>query len=126
MAELDFRRLGFTRDPEAGRRTVWAMVVVLAYSRRSFVWPTFSFLWPLEESLTMQAVRVAITGDCQLPDAVIRIGQLEVDDHAQTVLAIVSNVYQRNAAVAVFHENPLVVSGVEKDPGGQRAIIAGA
>ena len=42
-AELDFGRLGLVHDPETGRRrTAWALVVVLAYSRHSFVWPTFS------------------------------------------------------------------------------------
>ena len=43
VAELDFGRLGLIHDPETGRRrTVWALIVVLAYSRHSFVWPTFS------------------------------------------------------------------------------------
>ena len=41
VAELDFGRLGPLEDPETGRRrTVWALIVVLAYSRHSFVWPT--------------------------------------------------------------------------------------
>ena len=43
MAEQDFGRLGLVHDPETGRRrTVWALIVVLGYSRHSFVWPTFS------------------------------------------------------------------------------------
>ena len=43
VAELDFGRLGLVPDPETGRRRmVWALIVVLAYSRQSFVWPTFS------------------------------------------------------------------------------------
>ena len=43
MAELDFGRLGFIQDPETGRRcAVWALIVVLAHSRHSFVWPTYS------------------------------------------------------------------------------------
>ena len=43
VAELDFGRLGFIADQETGRRcTVWALLVVLAYSRHSFVWPTHS------------------------------------------------------------------------------------
>ena len=43
VAELDFGRLGLVQDPETGRRrTVWALLVVLAYSRHSFVWPTYS------------------------------------------------------------------------------------
>ena len=41
VAELDFGRLGPMGDPETGRlRTVWALIVVLACSRHSFVWPT--------------------------------------------------------------------------------------
>ena len=43
VAELDFGRLGLVPDPETGRRrTVWALIVVLGYSKHSFVWPTFS------------------------------------------------------------------------------------
>ena len=43
VAELDFGRLGLVPDPETGRRrTVWALIVVLAHCRHSFVWPTFS------------------------------------------------------------------------------------
>ena len=43
MAELDFGGLGFIQDQEAGRRcTVWALIVVLAHSRHSFLWPTSS------------------------------------------------------------------------------------
>ena len=44
VAELDFGRLGLIQGPgETGRRrTAWALIVVLAYSRQSFVWPTFS------------------------------------------------------------------------------------
>ena len=43
VAELDFGRLGLMPDPETGRRRkVWALIVVLAYSRHSFVWPTHS------------------------------------------------------------------------------------
>ncbi len=43
VVELDFGRLGLVQDPETGRRrTAWALIVVLAYSRHSFVWPTFS------------------------------------------------------------------------------------
>lgn len=40
VAELDFGKLGPLVDPAAGkRRTVWALVIVLASSRYSFVWP---------------------------------------------------------------------------------------
>ena len=43
VAELDFGRLGFIQDQEAGRRrTVWALIVALAHSRHSFLWPTYS------------------------------------------------------------------------------------
>ena len=43
VAEMDFGRLGLIEDPETGRRrAVWALIVVLTYSRHSFVWPTFS------------------------------------------------------------------------------------
>ena len=42
VAEVDFGRLGLIHDPGTGRRrTVWALIVVLAYSRHCFVWPTF-------------------------------------------------------------------------------------
>ena len=41
VAELDFGRLGFIEDQETDRRcTVWALLVVLAHSRHSFMWPT--------------------------------------------------------------------------------------
>ena len=43
VAEMDFGRLGFIHDPQSDRRhTVWALIVVLTYSRHSFVWPTRS------------------------------------------------------------------------------------
>ena len=43
VAEVDFGRLGYIMDQESGRRcTVWALLVVLAYSRHSFLWPTCS------------------------------------------------------------------------------------
>ena len=42
VAEVDFRRLGLMHDPGTGRRrAVWALIVVLPYSRHCFVWPTF-------------------------------------------------------------------------------------
>ena len=35
--------LGLIEDPATGRRrVVWALIIVLTYSRHSFVWPTFS------------------------------------------------------------------------------------
>ena len=43
VAEMDFGRLGLMEDPETGRRrVVWALIIVLSYSRHSFVWPTFT------------------------------------------------------------------------------------
>ena len=43
VVELDFGRLGLIHDPGTGRRrTVWALLLVLGYSRHCFVWPTFS------------------------------------------------------------------------------------
>lgn len=42
VAEMDFGRLGLMVDPDSGkRRVVWALVLVLGYSRHSFVWPLF-------------------------------------------------------------------------------------
>ena len=43
VAEMDFGRLGLIHDPETGRRrTVWALILVLGYSRHCFVWPAFN------------------------------------------------------------------------------------
>jgi transposase len=40
LAEMDFGQLGRLADPESGkRRLVWALVLVLPYSRHSFFWP---------------------------------------------------------------------------------------
>ncbi len=40
VAEMDFGRMGALVDPHTGQRViVWALVVVLAYSRHGFVWP---------------------------------------------------------------------------------------
>jgi transposase len=51
VAECDFGRLGYLTEPETGRkRVVWALLVVLAYSRHSFVWPLFQ--QTLEEVIT--------------------------------------------------------------------------
>ena len=42
VAELDFGRLGYIQDQENGRRrAVWALLVVLTYSKHSFLWSTF-------------------------------------------------------------------------------------
>ena len=42
LAEMDFGRLGILVEPASGkRRVVWALVVVLPYSRHSFVWPLY-------------------------------------------------------------------------------------
>lgn len=43
IAEVDFGRMGMMWDPEKGRkRVVWVMLIVLNYSRHSFVWPLYS------------------------------------------------------------------------------------
>ena len=40
VAEADFGRLGMIVDPATGRRrAVWALIIVLSYSRHCFVWP---------------------------------------------------------------------------------------
>ena len=40
VAEADFGRLGMITDPVTGRRqVVWALIIVLSYSRHCFVWP---------------------------------------------------------------------------------------
>jgi transposase len=40
MAEVDFGRLGPWTDPRSGkRRTLWAFIMVLVFSRHMFVWP---------------------------------------------------------------------------------------
>lgn len=40
--QVDFGKMGFMLDPESGRkRTLWALVVTLVFSRYQFVWPTF-------------------------------------------------------------------------------------
>ena len=47
IAEMDFGRLGPLIDPATGkRRIVWGLVIVLAYSRHSFVWPLIQQTWP--------------------------------------------------------------------------------
>ncbi|MGI5837957.1 MAG: IS21 family transposase, partial [Chloroflexota bacterium] len=39
-AEMDFERLGYHQDPSTGRRQlIYALLVVLCYSRHIFVWP---------------------------------------------------------------------------------------
>lgn len=40
-AEMDFGRLGMMTEATGGRRAVWALVIVLPYSRHSFVWPLY-------------------------------------------------------------------------------------
>ena len=43
VAEVDFGRLGFILDQETGKRqAVWALLVVLTYSRHGFLWPAYS------------------------------------------------------------------------------------
>jgi transposase len=42
LAEMDFDKLGPLVDPATGkRRVVWALVIVLCYSRHAFVWPMY-------------------------------------------------------------------------------------
>jgi transposase len=41
-AQVDFGKMGWLVDDETGRRrTLWALIVTLAFSRYQFVWPTF-------------------------------------------------------------------------------------
>jgi transposase len=41
VAEMDFGRLGILEEASGKRRAVWALVIVLPYSRHSFVWPLY-------------------------------------------------------------------------------------
>lgn len=42
VAQVDFGKMGVLRDPESGKlRSLWALIVTLAYSRYQFVWPCF-------------------------------------------------------------------------------------
>lgn len=50
VAEMDFGRLGVLTEASGKRKTVWALVVVLPYSRHSFVWPLYR--QTLEEVIT--------------------------------------------------------------------------
>ena len=73
VAEMDFGRLGLIEDPETGRRrAVWALIIVLTYSRHSFVWPTFSqklvdVIEGLEAAWALLRGRSQVPGDRQLP-----------------------------------------------------------
>jgi len=41
-AQVDFGKMGWLVDAETGhRRTLWALIITLAFSRYQFVWPTF-------------------------------------------------------------------------------------
>ncbi len=41
-AQVDFGRMGHLVDPQTGRRrTLWALIITLSFSRYQFVWPTF-------------------------------------------------------------------------------------
>ena len=41
-AEMDFARLGLIRDVDSDKqRSVWVLMVTLAYSRHCFFWPMF-------------------------------------------------------------------------------------
>ena len=40
VAEMDFGKLGSIVDVVSGKKqTIWALVIVLPYSRHQFVWP---------------------------------------------------------------------------------------
>ena len=72
VAEMDFGRLGLIEDPATGRRrVVWALIIVLTYSRHSFVWPTFSqkLVDVIEGGgcLGLLRGRSQVPGDRQLP-----------------------------------------------------------
>jgi transposase len=42
-AQVDFGKMGMLLDAETGRRrTLWALIVTLSFSRYQFVWPTFA------------------------------------------------------------------------------------
>lgn len=41
-AQVDFGKMGQLVDPQTGRkRTLWALIITLSFSRHQFVWPTF-------------------------------------------------------------------------------------
>ena len=61
MAELDFGRLGYIQNQESCRhRAVWALLVVLTYSRHSFLWPTYG--QKLEDAIAGQEAAWAFFG----------------------------------------------------------------
>ena len=73
VAEADFGRLGMITDPTTGRRkAVWALIIVLSYSRPCFVWPTFSqkledVIAGLEAARGILRRRVPLPGHRQFP-----------------------------------------------------------
>jgi transposase len=41
-AQIDFGKMGLMLDPESGKkRTLWALIITLVFSRYQYVWPTF-------------------------------------------------------------------------------------
>lgn len=96
MAEMDFGRLGLMMDPESGRRRVmWALVIVLGYSRHSFVWPlmrqqlgdiiegleaAWAFFGGIPRYLVLDNFPVAVAGPDALDPHITR-GFLEYSQH---------------------------------------------
>ncbi len=96
VAEADFGRLGRALDPETGReRVVWALVIVLAYSRHTFVWPLFrqtleevvagleaawAFFGGVPRSLVLDNFPAAVAGPDPLAPRLTR-GFLEYSQH---------------------------------------------
>jgi transposase len=96
MAEMDFGRLGIIPDLETGRRrVVWALVIVLSYSRHSFVWPlvrqqlgdiiegleaAWAFFGGIPRYLILDNFPVAVAGPDALSPRLTR-GFLEYSQH---------------------------------------------
>jgi len=96
VAEVDFGRLGLLWDAETGRRRlVWGMLVVLSYSRHSFLWPLFgqqlsdviegleacwAFLGGIPRYLVLDNFPAAVTGTDPLNPRLTR-GFLEYAQH---------------------------------------------
>ena len=107
VAEMDFGRLGLMQDPETGRRrVVWALIIVLSYSRHSFVWPTFSqklvdviegleaawaFFEGVPNYLVIDNFPAAVAGVDPLHPRLTR-GFLEYSQHRGFILAGISHI----------------------------------
>jgi transposase len=80
-AQIDFGRMGHLVDPETGRRrTLWALLVTLSFSRYQFVWPTFrqtteaiceglDQAWWFFDAVPVTIVPDNMTGIVKKPDA---------------------------------------------------------